>query len=102
MAFKELYISMVPDAGKQRSKTSTSMCEIFVVMVKNLDEAIDECKRYVESEGVQSILLCPGFSFEDAVQVSKAAGEEVAIHMAMRDQKSSQIVTDILGREGWF
>jgi hypothetical protein len=56
----------------------------------------------VEKEGVQSIILCPGFTHEAITLVRKAVGEGVAINVARGDVPGTMMTAQILTKEGWL
>ena len=80
MVFKVLFLAHAPDAEpeKHRSVIETpKYYKLFIVVVKNQEQAIEVCKKVVKEEGIQSILLCPGFTHRDVAEISEAVGENV-------------------------
>ena len=60
MAFKVLFLAHAPnaEAEKHRCVIETSRYyKLFVVVVRNQEQAIEVCKKIVKKEGIQSILL---------------------------------------------
>ncbi|MEO0070761.1 MAG: DUF6506 family protein [candidate division WOR-3 bacterium] len=105
MAFKVLFIAHSPDAEPERHRCviETPKCyKLFVVVVKNQREALEVSKRYVQEEGVQSILLCPGFTHKDIAEIGEAVGENVGISVARGDGPSNRIAMEVMRKEGWF
>jgi hypothetical protein len=104
MAFKVAFLAHVPDAEpeKHRWVLETSMYKLFVVLVKNQGQAVKVCQNLVKEEGVQSILLCPGFTHKDIAEITEAVGEGVAISVARGDGPSSRVAMEVMTKEGWF
>ncbi|MEO0116667.1 MAG: DUF6506 family protein [candidate division WOR-3 bacterium] len=105
MAFKALFLAHAPDADKEKHRSvieTPKYYKLFVVLVKNQKEAIEVSKRYVKEEGIQSILLCPGFTHKDIAEIQEAVGENVGISVARGDGPSNRLVLEIMKREGWF
>ena len=104
MAFKALFLAHAPDAEaeKHRCVIETSKYKLFVVVVKDQEQAIEVCKKVVEEEGIQSILLCPGFTHRDVAEIQEAVGENVGVFVARGDGPSNRISMEVMRREGWF
>jgi len=105
MAFKVLFLAHAPDgeAEKHRCVIETSMYyKLFVVVVKDQEQAVEACKEFVEKEGVQSILLCPGFTHKDIAELSEACGKAVGVFVARGDGPSNRVSMEVMTREGWF
>lgn len=78
MAFKVLFLAHAPDgeADKHRCIIETpKYYKLFVVVVKNQKQAVELCQKFVKEEGIQSVLLCPGFTHRDIAEISEAVGE---------------------------
>ena len=103
MAFKAVFIGHAPDAEpeKHRCVIETGKFKLFVVLVRNQDQAVAASKRLVEEEGAHSILLCPGFTHKDLAEISEAVGEGVGICVARGDGPSSRATMEVMKREGW-
>ena len=101
MAFKVVFVAHAPDADpeKHRCVVETSVYKLFAVVVKNQGQAVDVCKQLVRDEGVQSILLCPGFTHKDIAQIAEAVGENVAVAVARGDGPSSRVSAEVRRRE---
>jgi len=58
-----VFLAHAPDAEpeKHRCVIETPKYKLFVV-VRGQDQAVEVYKKLVKEEGVQSILLCPGFT----------------------------------------
>ncbi|HVP35864.1 MAG TPA: DUF6506 family protein [Terriglobales bacterium] len=104
MAFKTLFLAHTPDADPEKHKSliETSKYKLFVTLVRNQDQAIEVCKRYVRDEGIHSILLCPGFTHKDIAEISEAVGKNVGISVARGDGPSGRIAMEVMKKEGWF
>lgn len=104
MAFKSLFLAHVPDAEPERDScvVGTSKYKLFVVLAKNQESAVEMCKKYVREEGIESILLCPGFTHRDIAEIVEAVGEKVSVSVARGDGPGSRIAQEALKREGWF
>lgn len=92
MAFKAAFIAGAPDGNPDihRSSIETSMYELNTVIVgsRNFEQATDVCKELVQKEGVQSIILCPGFTHEAIANIAKAVGKDVSVNVARGDPQS--------------
>jgi hypothetical protein len=104
MAFKTLFLAHTPDADPEKHKNlvETSKYKLFVTLVRNQDQAVEVCKRYVKDEGIHSILLCPGFTHKDIAEISEAVGTNVGISVARGDAPSGRIAAEVMKKEGWF
>jgi len=106
VAFKSGFIVMAPDGDPKihRASIKTSKHELTTVVVElmNFDQAADVCKDLVQNEGLQSFILCPGFSHEAVAKIANAVGEGVSINVARGDMSGTKITNEILAKEGWF
>ncbi len=105
MAFKVLFLAHAPDAEAEKHRCvieTSKYYKLFVVVVKNQEQAIEICKKVVKEEGIQSILLCPGFTFRDIAEISEAVGENVGVFVARGDGPSNRISREVMSSEGWF
>jgi len=105
MAFKALFLAHAPDgeAEKYRYVIETPRYyKLFVVVAKDQKQAIEVCKKAAKEEGVQSILLCPGFTHRDVAEISEAVGKNVGIFVARGDGPSNKISMEVMTSEGWF
>ena len=103
MAFKVVFVAHAPDAEpeKHRCVIATPKYKLFVVVVRGQDQAVEVCKKLVKEEGVQSILLCPGFTHRDVAEISEAVGENVGVFVARGDGPSNRVSRMIRKREGF-
>lgn len=103
MAFRVLFLAHTSDAEPQKHRCviETPKYKLFVVLVKDQNQAVEVCKKLVREEGIHSILLCPGFTHRDVAEIAEAVGENVAIAVARGDGPSGRISGEIRKREGW-
>ena len=101
MAFKVVFVAHAPDAEpeKHRCVVETSVYKLFAVVVRNQVQAVDVCKQLVGNQGIQSILLCPGFTHKNVAQMAEAVGENVAVAVARGDGPSSRVSAEVRRRE---
>jgi hypothetical protein len=101
MAFKAAFVAHTPDAdpAKHRCVVETPLYKLFVVLVRDQDQALEVCKNLVEEEGIHSVLLCPGFTHKDIAEVAEAVGKDVGVNVARGDPPSGRIAAEIIGRE---
>ncbi|GAG59902.1 unnamed protein product [marine sediment metagenome] len=104
MAFKAAFLAHAPDAEPERHRCviETSKYKLFVVLVRNQEQAIEVCQKLVKEEGVHSILLCPGFTHRDVAGIAEAVGENAGVAVARGDGPSSRVSREVMKREGWF
>jgi len=104
MAFRSLFIAHAPDADKEihRSVIDTGMYQLFTVVVKNQEEAVEASADFVKSKHIDSILLCPGFRHSDVAEIAKTVGSNIAVAVARGDGPGSKVSQEALKREGYF
>ena len=105
MAFKVLFLAHAPDAEAEKHRCvieTPNYYKLFVVVVKDQDQAIEVCKKVVKEEGIQSIILCPGFTHRNIAEISEAVGENVGVLVARGDGPSNRISMEVMRSEGWF
>lgn len=104
MAFKAAFLAHAPDADpeKNRSVIETPKYKLFVVVVRNQEQAETECKRLVKDEGIHSVMLCPGFTSENVAALSRALEWKVGVFVARGDGPSIGAAQEVMAREGWF
>lgn len=59
-------------------------------------------KTLVENQGVQSVILCPGFSHQAVAKIANAVGEGAAISVDRRDVPSTIVTGEVVRKEGWL
>jgi len=105
MAFKVLLLAHAPDAEAEKHRCvieTPRYYKLFVIVVKDQEQAIEVCKKFVKEEGIQSILLCPGFTHRNIAEISEAVGENVGVFVARGDGPSNRTSMEVMRREGWF
>ena len=95
---------MVPDADprKHRCVVETSMYRMISILVKDEEQAVDLCREMVAKEGVQSFLLCPGFTNRGVGRITDAVGNDVSVCVARGDGPSGAIAHRAMERAGFF
>jgi hypothetical protein len=104
MAFRVAFLAHTPDAEpeKHRAVIETPKFKLFVVLVKDQNQAVDVCHKLVKDDGIHSILLCPGFTHQNVAQISSMVGEKVGVCVARGDGPSNRASMEIMKKEGWF
>jgi len=104
MAFKALSISMSPDAdhAKHRCEVDTGKYQLFVVVVRDPAEAAGVCREFAREKGIDSVLLCPGFSNRDVADIGEAVGADVGVCVARSDGPGGKIAMEAMKKAGWF
>jgi hypothetical protein len=104
--FKSAFIIMAPDGDpkKHRATITTEKAQLTSVFIelRNIDQAVEVAKDLVQKDGVQSIFLCPGFTHQAIARVVDAVGDRVAVNVGRGDIPSTQMVGEIVTKEGWF
>jgi hypothetical protein len=77
----------------------TSKYKLFAVVVRDQVQAVEECKKLVEEEGIHSVLLCPGFTHRNVAEIAEAVGGNVSVAVARGDGPSSRVSAEIRRRE---
>jgi hypothetical protein len=92
------------DPTKHRATIKGDAFEYTMVAVPlyDFDQAARVAKELAEKEGIQSMILCPGFSHEAVALIRKAVGERVSINTARGDVPSTMMTAQILTKEGWL
>ena len=103
MAFKTLFIAHSPDADKtkHRSLIDTGLYQLFSIVVKNQEEAVEVSKDFVRNKKIDAILLCPGFSHVDVAEIFKITKGNIAVYVARGDGPSSMVSLKARRREGF-
>ncbi len=102
MAFKALFLAHAPDADKEKHRgfIDTGKYQLDVVLVRNQAEALEVCQRLFREKGIDSILLCPGFTHKDVAEIVAATNNKVAVCVARADGPSSRISLAALKKAG--
>ena len=106
MALKAAFVVMAPDGDpdQHRASIKTSQLEVTteVVELMNIEQAIAVCTDLVENEGVQALVLCPGFSHEAVARVANAVDEEIPVSVARGDIPTAMKTVEVLTKEAWL
>jgi hypothetical protein len=104
--FKAASIIMAKGADPAKHRATVKGDQFEYTMVASplfdFDRAARIAKELVEQRGIQSIILCPGFTHEGVAIVRQAVGEGVAINTARGDVPSTMMTAQILTKEGWL
>ena len=97
MAFKVVFLAHAPDAEPERTRclVETPKYKLFSVVIKNQFQAVEECKKLVEEEGIHSVLLCPGFTERDVAEIAEAVGENVGVAVARSDSPGRRVLKEV-------
>lgn len=104
MAFKTLFIAHTPDADPERDRCTleTAKYKLFIRLVSNQNQALEVCKKLVQEEQIESIILCPGFTHKDIAEIVDAVGPNVGVTVARGDGPSNRIAMEAMKKAGWF
>lgn len=104
MQFKTLFLVHAPDAeaNKQRATLETSIYKLFVVIVQNEPQAVQVAQEMLETEGIHSVLLCPGFTHAEVATIQEAVKSRAGVYVARGDDPSAKIVQNVMEEVGWF
>jgi hypothetical protein len=104
MAFKTLFTAHTPDAepDKHHIALETGKYKLTTVLVRNQAQALKVCREMVEGEGIDSVMLCPGFTHKDIAEIAEAVGPDVGVTVARGDPPSSRATAEAFRKEGWF
>ena len=93
MSLKVVFLAHAPDADpeKNRNAIDTGKYKLYSVVVKT--QAVEECKKLVEEEGIHSILLCPGFTHKNIYEIVEAVRMKAGVFVARGDGPSSRITS---------
>jgi hypothetical protein len=91
--FKVCFIAHARDADHTIHRTiiETGTYRLHSVVVRNQGEAVEVTRRLVEEEGVQSILLCPGFTHQNVAEIQGLVKGKAGVFVARGDGPSSAI-----------
>ena len=63
---------------------------------------MEVCRTLVREEGIEAIILCPGFTHKDIAEIQELVGANVGITVARGDGPSSKISMEAMKKAGWF
>lgn len=102
MSFNAVFMAHAPDADPEDiALVETPTYKLYSVAVKDQAEALATAKKLVGENGVESIILCPGFSNKDIAELDEAVGEGVGVSVARGDPQSQACALRAMQREGW-
>ncbi len=101
MAFKAAFIAHAPDADPEKHKAviETPKYKLFVTVVRDQSQAVEECRRLVEEEDIHAVMLCPGFTHRDIAGIVEVVGEDVGVNVARGDGPSTRSAMEIIRKE---
>jgi len=104
MPFTAAFIAHAPDAdpAADRALVETGLYRLFSVVVRDTGQAIAVCRELVATEGLQSVLLCPGNTHEDVAQLAAALGDDISVSVARGDSRSMRVAVKAMEEAGWF
>jgi hypothetical protein len=102
--FRAAFMAMTPDADPNihRNVIETPLYQLTSVLVKDEDEAVKTCEDLVRKHGVQSFILCPGFTNKGVARIADAVGDDISVNVARGDGPSNAIAHRIMGEVGFF
>jgi hypothetical protein len=94
----------VPDADPEKDNCvlATEKYKLYVRLVKGQSEALEVVRKLVKAEGIESIMLCPGFTHKDIAEIQEVVGPNVGITVARGDSLSSKVAMEAMKEAGWF
>ena len=97
MAFKVVFLAHASDAEPERDRSliETSVYKLHTVVVKDQEQAVKECKKLVQEEGIHSVLLCPGFTDKNVVEITEAVGEDVGVAVARGNPPGRRVPSEV-------
>ena len=104
MTFNALFIAHAPDADPQRDRSAlkTGLYELHTVIVRDQQQGLEICRSLVPTEGIQSVVLCPGHSNQDVAEIAAAVGPGVGVSVARGDGPSQAVARRAMEESGWF
>lgn len=101
MAFVAAFLAHAPDADPSvhRAVVETPKYRLLVTVVRDQEQALRECRRLVEEEGIHAVMLCPGFTHKDVAEIAQAVGEGVSVNVARGDGPGNRIALEVISRE---
>jgi glycerate-2-kinase len=101
LAFVTAFVAHAPDADPEehRCLIETPKYRLHVAVVRDQAQAVEACRRLVKEEGVQSFVLCPGFTHGDVAEIAEVVGEGVGVNVARGDAPSNRVAMQVIARE---
>jgi D-lyxose ketol-isomerase len=91
--FNVCFIAHARDADllKHRSIIETDTYMLHSVVVRNQKEAVEVITELVMEKGVQSVLLCPGFTHQNVAEITEVVMGKAGVAVARADGPSNII-----------
>jgi len=106
MVLRFAFVFMAPGADPKKDRALIKIGNVENISVGinigDFEEAARVCKNLVEKEGVQGIVLCPGFTNTGVAKVAETVGSRAAVGVARMDNEGMQIMGKILKEEGFI
>jgi len=101
VAFKAAFIAHAPDgdAATHRAVIETPKYKLLVVVARDQGQAVAECRRMVDEEGIHAVMLCPGFTHRDVAEIAETVGPNVGVNVARGDGPGNRIAMEVIARE---
>lgn len=101
MAFVAAFLAHAPDADPSvhRAVVETPRYKLLVAVVRSQEQAVAECRRLVEEEGIHAVMLCPGFTHREVAEIAEAVGEGVSVNVARGDGPANRVAFEVIQRE---
>ena len=102
--FKAAFMALVPDSNylENRTEMQTGKYHLISILVKDVNQAVKVSKELVNKDGVQSFLLCPGFTHKAIAEIVDAAGEGISVTVSRGDGPSGKAAFNKMNEVGWF
>lgn len=101
MSFTVLFIAHAPDADpeKHRAEIVTGQYRLISVVVRDQAEAVAAALHLAAGEGIDTVLLCPGFTHADVAEIQRELGGAVGVAVARGDGPSNTLSSKARARE---
>jgi len=63
---------------------------------------LEVVRKLAQEEGIESIILCPGFTHKDIAEIVDVVGPNIGVTVARGDGPSSRIAIEAMKRASWF
>jgi hypothetical protein len=103
MAFTAAFMAHAPDANLEDiALVETPTYKLYSVCVRDQEQALATARKLVGEKGVESIILCPGFTNKDIAELDEAVGADCGVSVSRGDAPSGAVARRAMQREGWF
>ena len=101
---KAAFLAHAPDAEPEQNKcvVETSKYKLYVVAVRSQEQAVKECTRLANEEGIHAVVLCPGFTNKNVGELTEVLGMKVGVFVARGDGPSTRSWMELMMKDGWF